>query len=282
MENATKPRTPRRREPSSPGSPQPHHRHGGRSRTLAGLALAILALSVLVTAPFLASPLFTGTASARVLPERGSVLTAPSVDAAALPGCALSSLPPEAAETLDLIYAGGPFPYDQDGTVFQNREGLLPAEPIGYYREYTVPTPGSPDRGARRIVAGGDQPTDPDVAYYTADHYASFCEIDGTGGTPDPVGECALADLPAQVAETVSLVRAGGPFPYDQDGTTYENRESLLPDQDLGYYRVYTVPTPGAPDRGDRRLVAGGAQPTDPSALYYTADHYASFCQITG
>ncbi|MGH3489739.1 MAG: ribonuclease domain-containing protein, partial [Actinopolymorphaceae bacterium] len=163
MEYVMKPRTPRRREPSSPGSPPPHHRHGGRSRTLAGLALAILALFVLVTAPFLASPFLTGTASARAVPDRVATEThhtgSPTLDATALPGCAASSLPAEAAETLDLIHAGGPFPYEQDGTVFQNREGLLPAEPTGYYREYTVPTPGSPDRGARRIVAGGNQPT---------------------------------------------------------------------------------------------------------------------------
>jgi guanyl-specific ribonuclease Sa len=206
----------------------------------------------------------------------------PTLDATALPGCALSSLPAEAAETLDLIHAGGPFPYEQDGTVFQNREGLLPAEPTGYYREYTVPTPGSPDRGARRIVAGGNQPTDPDVAYYTADHYASFCEIDGADGDPEPIGDCAPADLPGEVAETVDLVRAGGPFPYAQDGTTYENREGLLPAQDLGHYRVYTVPTPGSDDRGDRRLVTGGDPPTDPSELYYTGDHYASFCLVAG
>ena len=206
---------------------------------------------------------------------------APALDAAALPGCALSSLPPEAAETLDLIHAGGPFPYDQDGTVFQNREGLLPSEPSGYYREYTVPTPGSDDRGARRIVAGGTQLTDPDIAYYTGDHYASFCTIDGEDQEPEPVPECALAGLPAEVAETADLVRAGGPFPWAEDGTTYENREGLLPVEPLGYYRVYTVPTPGSDDRGDRRLVTGGAVATDPSALYYTGDHYVTFCRAT-
>ncbi|HZC27618.1 MAG TPA: ribonuclease domain-containing protein [Actinopolymorphaceae bacterium] len=93
--------------------------------------------------------------------------------------CALSSLPPEVADTMDLIHSGGPFPFDQDGTVFSNREGLLPAQPRGYYREYTGPTPGSPNRGARRIVAGGNQPTAPDVSYYTGDHYASFCHVIG-------------------------------------------------------------------------------------------------------
>jgi ribonuclease T1 len=84
----------------------------------------------------------------------------------------VASLPPQAADTLALIDAGGPFPSSHDGVTFENREGLLPAEPRGYYREYTVPTPGSADRGARRIVVGGDG-----TAYWTADHYASFSRI---------------------------------------------------------------------------------------------------------
>ena len=86
-----------------------------------------------------------------------------------------AGLPPEAIETLALIQRGGPFPYRKDGTTFQNRERLLPAKPRGYYREYTVPTPGSRDRGARRIVAGGNPP---EVFYYTADHYRSFRQIE--------------------------------------------------------------------------------------------------------
>ena len=245
-----------------------------RSRSLAGLVLALLAAALVLPS----AVLLAGPANARTLPDSWTRTT---VSAAALPGCALSDLPAEAAETLDLIHVGGPFPYEQDGTTFQNREGLLPAQPTGYYREYTVPTPGSPDRGARRIVAGGSTPTDPDVSYYTADHYASFCEIDGATD-PGPLPDCALAGLPAEVGGTVDLVRSGGPFPYEQDGTTYENREGLLPAQPTGFYRVYTVPTPGSPDRGDRRLVTGGAEPTDPGVLYYTADHYTSFCRITG
>jgi ribonuclease T1 len=75
-------------------------------------------------------------------------------------------------QTLALIDAGGPFPYRQDGTVFSNREHLLPAEPHGYYHEYTVPTPDSEDRGARRIVTGSQG-----EAYYTDDHYRSFWRI---------------------------------------------------------------------------------------------------------
>ncbi len=78
----------------------------------------------------------------------------------------------QAQRTLRLIDAGGPFPYKQDGVVFNNREHLLPAQKNGYYHEYTVPTPGSRDRGARRIIAGG-----PAERYYTDDHYASFRRI---------------------------------------------------------------------------------------------------------
>lgn len=89
----------------------------------------------------------------------------------------LADLPSEARTTHRLILQGGPFPYRKDGTVFFNRERLLPARPRGEYREYTVPTPGSPDRGARRIVCGGEPPRTPDVCYYTADHYASFRRI---------------------------------------------------------------------------------------------------------
>ncbi|MGX9296603.1 ribonuclease domain-containing protein [Tsukamurella paurometabola] len=99
---------------------------------------------------------------------------------AALPTCALSSLPAEATDTVDLIHQGGPFPYPRnDGVVFQNREGILPAKASGYYHEYTVPTPGSSTRGARRIVTGGTPLTSPPDWYYTGDHYASFCIVTG-------------------------------------------------------------------------------------------------------
>jgi ribonuclease T1 len=87
---------------------------------------------------------------------------------------ALSELPAEAAETWRLIERGGPYPYpDDDGSVFENREGLLPAEDPGYYREYTVATPGSADRGQRRLVTGAEQ-----ELYYTDDHYESFVLVD--------------------------------------------------------------------------------------------------------
>ncbi len=90
----------------------------------------------------------------------------------------VEALPPEAIDTLLLIDEGGPFPYDQDGSTFQNREGILPGAPRGYYREYTVETPGSPDRGARRIVTGRDG-----ERYYTDDHYDSFLFIVGDPGS---------------------------------------------------------------------------------------------------
>jgi ribonuclease T1 len=91
---------------------------------------------------------------------------------------ALSQLPPEAQSTERLIRAGGPFPYPRkDGAVFGNRERILALKPRGFYREYTVKTPGSRDRGAKRIVCGGRQPTEPEACFYTDDHYASFRRI---------------------------------------------------------------------------------------------------------
>ena len=86
----------------------------------------------------------------------------------------LASLPPEAAVTYQLILAGGPFPNQQDGVVFGNREQALPAKARGFYHEYTVRTPGAHNRGARRIVCGGTPPERPEACFYTGDHYASF------------------------------------------------------------------------------------------------------------
>jgi ribonuclease T1 len=86
-----------------------------------------------------------------------------------------SGLPAAVAETLDLVDRGGPFPYRRDGVEFMNREGRLPAHWRGYWHEYTVPTPGSDDRGARRLVVGrGGE------AYYTPDHYRTFQKLRGT------------------------------------------------------------------------------------------------------
>ncbi|MFE2939722.1 ribonuclease domain-containing protein [Streptomyces sp. NPDC059255] len=100
----------------------------------------------------------------------GGVTTTANAAPTAVGSICYSKLPSQAHDTLDLIDAGGPFPYSQDGGVFQNREGILPSQSNGYYHEYTVITPGSSNRGARRIVTGSKASED----YYTADHYASF------------------------------------------------------------------------------------------------------------
>lgn len=87
-------------------------------------------------------------------------------------------LPAEAVDTIALIQRGGPFPHGQDGGMFGNREGRLPRKPRGWYREYTVDTPGLQHRGARRIVTGGTPPTE---WFYTDDHYDSFRRFDPAG-----------------------------------------------------------------------------------------------------
>lgn len=102
----------------------------------------------------------------------GSAVAGGVTPRSGLPTIAAAQLPAQATAVLALVDRGGPFPYAQDGTVFSNREGLLPKRPSGYYREYTVTTPGSPDRGARRLIVGraGD-------VYYTNDHYESFRQV---------------------------------------------------------------------------------------------------------
>jgi ribonuclease T1 len=89
---------------------------------------------------------------------------------------ALAELPVQGQRTYGAILNGGPFRHEKDGTVFGNRERLLPQERRGHYRDYTVDTPGSRDRGAKRIVCGGER-TAPSACWYTADHYASFRRI---------------------------------------------------------------------------------------------------------
>jgi len=87
--------------------------------------------------------------------------------------------------------------------------------------------------------------------------------------------EVPVAELPREAHATLALIRSNGPFPHRQDGSTFGNREKLLPQRARGYYREYTVPTPGARDRGARRIVAGQR-----GELYYTEDHYRSFRRI--
>ena len=114
----------------------------------------------------------TATQRAELAGQGARSTQAPQRASDGLPTIAFAQLPREAQETIRLIDRGGPFPYKQDGTTFGNRERLLPAQPQGYYREYTVITPGESDRGARRIVAGrGGE------LYYTDDHYESFKRV---------------------------------------------------------------------------------------------------------
>ena len=153
---------------------------------LLGLAVAALAVFNLFISPggvppaagpletTTASPAFpapptTSAASARAPAPPSSVKTTGAPNVSGLPAIRESQLPAEGRRTLALIRQGGPYPYSRDGVTFGNFERILPRKASGYYREYTVPTPGESDRGARRIVAGqaGDK-------YYTADHYESF------------------------------------------------------------------------------------------------------------
>jgi len=145
-------------------------------------ALIAVLLGVVVLAFMLAGIPQTGTAppeagrsgaaqSATVSesPTPGRASASGVANPSRLPEIKASSLPPEARETLALIARGGPYPYSRDNVTFGNFERILPRKASGYYREFTVRTPGESDRGARRIVAGaaGEK-------YYTADHYESF------------------------------------------------------------------------------------------------------------
>lgn len=115
-----------------------------------------------------------------------TLLHGPAASAFAPPEAAairVAELPPEARSVLATIRAGGPFPYRRDGIVFGNRERLLPPRERGWYTEYTVPTPGARDRGARRLVVGGEPRALREV-WYTADHYASFRRVVDAGSQP--------------------------------------------------------------------------------------------------
>lgn len=114
----------------------------------------------------------TPTAAARASRPAAKATQRPPQLRSGLPAILYENLPPEAHETIQLIDDGGPFPFYKDGSEFQNRERILPRKGRGYYREYTVITPGEDDRGARRIVAGARG-----ELYYTDDHYDSFWEI---------------------------------------------------------------------------------------------------------
>lgn len=130
-------------------------------------------LVLLIVLALLVGYLYTHRKPA-VVPPATLPPTASNAAQASAPANLPAFLPPEAVRTLALIQSGGPFPHRQDGVVFGNYEHLLPEEPRSYYHEYTVETPGARDRGARRIITGGDPPV---VYYYTDDHYRSFREF---------------------------------------------------------------------------------------------------------
>ena len=92
--------------------------------------------------------------------------------------------------------------------------------------------------------------------------------------------DVSLASLPPEARRTDQLIHSGGPFPFSQDGVVFGNREKRLERQPRGYYHEYTVVTPGARTRGARRIICGGAKPTEPDACFYTEDHYNSFHRI--
>ncbi|WP_326955338.1 ribonuclease domain-containing protein [Amycolatopsis sp. NBC_01286] len=212
----------------------------------------------------LLATLFTGVTAAE------AVTSAPAVAAqnqcgnlAGFTHKALSSLPAEATTTYNLIQKGGPFPYPQnDGVVFDNREGILPSCATSYYHEYTVPTPGASNRGTRRIVTGSGG-----EYFYTGDHYATFQVVDiGGGGTPSQCGNLSglakigYSQLSAAAKTVVDNVRGGA-----STGTTYENREGVLPACAAGYYKLFAVGT-------NDRVISGKA-----GELAYTPDRYVTF-----
>lgn len=141
----------------------------------AGVWMRLAFVASVASVASLAMTLAALTASPAAAFTRGNEALAPQARASRV---ALSSLPPQAQDVHRRIHAGGPFRYQKDGVVFGNRERLLPRQPRGFYREYTVPTPGERDRGARRIVCGGKEVRQPETCFYTRDHYASFQAID--------------------------------------------------------------------------------------------------------
>jgi ribonuclease T1 len=128
------------------------------------VSAALIGLLVLVAGGWLGQ---------RVLTDLPGADRLAAASATGLPVRPLSQLPPQATEVWQLVQHGGPFPYRQDGVVFGNREGHLPRRQSGFYHEYTVPTPGAHDRGARRLITGGAA-----ELYYTGDHYVSFVAVD--------------------------------------------------------------------------------------------------------
>ena len=137
------------------------------------LTVALVGLVALVVVGWFVKDNTSGSAPS---PSQTSTSVAVPGAASGLDVEALSKLPAEAAATWKLIEAKGPFPYPRnDGVTFENREKRLPQQKSGYYKEYTVPTPGSPDRGGRRLVTGAEK-----EVFYTGDHYSTFVVVDVT------------------------------------------------------------------------------------------------------
>lgn len=151
-----------------------------RTRVLAVLALVVVALLVWWVKGGDPDPGQPSGATPTASAPSGPTPSAPGTDPGAdgIPACDPGELPPEVDDVVDDILSGGPFDHPRnDGVRFQNREGILPDEDPGYYREYTVTTPGAGNRGARRIVTGGEDAEEPERWYYTGDHYESFCSF---------------------------------------------------------------------------------------------------------
>ena len=134
------------------------------------------------------------------------------------------------------------------------------------------------------VSTGGLQPRRPWLLWGAGIGVAGLLAI-GTlqAREPAPFTEAtvAVAELPAEAQTVHAAIRTGGPFAYPKDGSVFGNRERFLPVQTKGFYREYTVATPGSHDRGARRIVCGGTVPVAPATCYYTADHYSSFKRIT-
>ncbi|WP_329057614.1 ribonuclease domain-containing protein [Amycolatopsis sp. NBC_01480] len=235
-----------------------------RSR-LAGVLFALLVGFLGFATAAQAAPAAPAAPAATASPA--SVLQNSCGDLSGFTHTALSSLPAEATTTYNLIQSGGPFPYPKnDGVVFTNREGILPSCSSSYYHEYTVPTPGASNRGTRRIITGqgGEY-------FYTGDHYATFSVIDvngGGGGTTacgdlSKLAKVGYSTLSAAAKNVVDTVKGGA-----STGTTYQNREGVLPACAAGYYQLFPVGT-------NDRVITGKA-----GELVYTPDHFSTFKAI--
>lgn len=154
--------------PRETAAPQPHQGQGWVPRVRRGVLASVVSL-VAAACWVPAVQAFSSTEPAQA--SKSAVLSRSGV-------VPLSRLPVQGQDVYQRILRGGPFRYAKDGTVFFNREAHLPRKPRGFYHEYTVPTPGSRDRGARRIVCGGEIVQSPETCFYTQDHYQSFQKID--------------------------------------------------------------------------------------------------------